>query len=86
MDENKRQRLKEIGYVIGPTCGTCIARAFRPGSMFGECLRHKYQHLKHTGDERMLSINEHGHCPDYKLDPSLLGPLHGFAEFLKEDE
>ncbi len=85
MDENKAQKLRDIGYAIGPTCGQCVWGCFSsPAVAFGECLRHEYEHRKHTEDRRYLSVYRHGNCPDFQRDERrVLGEVHGFKEFIK---
>ena len=82
MDENKLKKLHEIGYKFQPCCGMCKHSTFSPGSMFGDCGIHSYDHLKHTAESKPLSVNVFGHCPRYEFEERLLSKLHGFAEFL----
>lgn len=83
MDENKRQILKQIGYEIRPCCGSC--KHGRIGNTgFGDCLLHKYDHLKHSGGPRALSVYQSGWCPKFEMHDAMLLKLHGFNEFVKE--
>lgn len=68
MDANKRLELLRISYEIRGTCGICKHGQFSPGQQFGACAIHTYQHLKHTGDERPLSINAYGRCGKFEMD------------------
>lgn len=82
MDENKRQQLLAIGYAIQGTCGICKHGQFQPNTAFGTCAIHAYQHLKHTGDKRQLSVYAHGRCPKFLLDDSK-ARLGLWQEFVK---
>lgn len=84
MDANKRLELMKIGYAIQGTCGMC-KHGFFPNDSFGTCAIHSYQHLKHTGDRRQLSVYAHGRCNHFELDEKAarLGLWH---EFLLDPE
>jgi hypothetical protein len=78
MDENKRKKLKEIGYEIHPSCGMCQSGIFE-GVAWGTCKKHTYEHLKHTEETRELSIFRHGVCPEFGLKLSAgIGPWFDF--------
>jgi len=66
MDANKLDKLKDIGYTIRDTCGNCAYGRFPQVSEFGTCTQWTYTHLKHSGPDRQLSINVHGHCPAHE--------------------
>ncbi len=83
MDENKRQRLIDIGYSIGPACGTCAHGKFHEAYDFGDCRLHAYRHLKHSTDVRDLSVFRYVRCPNYGSRDGLTTFIHGFAEFVK---
>ncbi|MBV9125668.1 MAG: hypothetical protein JO112_20145 [Planctomycetes bacterium] len=83
MDANKAQRLRDIGYEIGPTCGTCKHGLFAAEDDFGTCRVNEYVHLKHTGSPRKLSIFQHGRCPKFERASWVEEQVHGFKEFLK---
>jgi hypothetical protein len=91
MDENKRQELKRIGFVVVKCCGRCSAGQF-PHNEWGTCRIHVYQHLKHTGEHRNLSIHKFGYCQDFHNSswPSELGAFEEFTEeqqkFLEEEK
>lgn len=82
MDENKRKKLHEIGYRMNRACGLCKHGCFKPNNDFGECELFRYDHLKHTGESRKLSINRLGSCPKFELDHRKFSFIHGFMEFL----
>lgn len=85
MDANKLKVLQEIGYKIQPTCGSCEAGVFAdPKSEFGSCVLYTYDHQKHSGADRQLSINRYGCCPEYERDPRTLGPLGAWSQFCTE--
>lgn len=67
MDQNKLKVLKDIEYKIQECCGLCAYGTFKPGTSFGTCSVQTYDHLKHTGPERNLSINRYGKCFTFKL-------------------
>ena len=84
MDENKRQKLAEIGYTVKKCCGTCKHGEFRPNNDFGVCKLYAYRHLKHSTDVRDLSIVKYGTCPSFEMTEQALGFIHAFAEFLED--
>ena len=63
MDENKRQKLYGIGYVIRQTCGNCVYGVSVRHSRWGTCSNFYYRHRKHTEQKRSLSITQSGWCP-----------------------
>ena len=81
MDENKLTKLKEIGYVVYRTCGTCRFANFTGLNDFSVCSKHDYSHLKHT-EMRSLSVNINGSCPSYEPDAKRLAKLHGFVDLI----
>jgi hypothetical protein len=80
LDANKRKKLKVIGYTIPPTCGTCTSGVF-PQNEWGTCATYQYDHQKHTGDARQLSIHKTGSCSSYNPDSVQLVKLGTFNEF-----
>lgn len=82
MDENKLKVLKEVGYVMYKTCDLC--EHFRQGaSSFGTCKVHLYEHLKHNGPPREMSVNKSGGCPDWELDETAKeGSLGHYIQFI----
>ena len=81
MDANKLKVLREIGYAIQKTCGNCLHATF-PSNDWGTCGIWTYQHEKHTGDVRELSINKDGVCPHHEVDEASSVVLGAFREFL----
>jgi len=81
MDANKRQELLSLGYSIPGTCGICKHGEFNKDT-FGTCAVHDYQHLKHTGERRHLSVYAHGRCRDFELDENK-ARLGLWQEFVK---
>lgn len=82
MDKRKLRVLREIGYTFPATCGLC---AFvRPGQdgQWGTCTVHEYEHAKHSGPPRELSVNLFGSCESFQPKDDLAERLQGFAEFL----
>jgi len=82
-DPNKFKRLRQIGYTIPSTCGFCVHGMFGPGAHFGTCAVHEYEHGKHTGPPRQLSIYLGGRCSVFEQDLSKTGVLGAFAEFFE---
>ena len=83
MDANKLVKLKVIGYQVRKTCGNCIHALFSsPASDWGTCWKHQYEHLKHTGEARQLSIHRSGHCDDHHRNKTL--NLGGFEELVEK--
>lgn len=79
MDANKLIMLRAIGYKINKCCGLCKHGTF-PNNNWGTCKIHKYKHIKHTGEERELSINKFGYCNSYFSECE----LGSFSEFLND--
>ncbi len=85
MDENKRQELHRIGYMILGSCGTCKHGDF-PNNDWGSCEVHTYEHLKHTGDRRHLSIHRSGWCKSFTVDAEKTALLGPFQEYLAKSD
>lgn len=83
MDENKLDKLKQIQYEILPTCHNCKHFKQLSDKFFGECCAYKYQHKKHTGAERQLSVYLGGHCPTHQWANEDMMMLHSFKQFIK---
>lgn len=84
MDANKLTKLREMGYRIPKVCGLCTwCSHTMAGSTWGVCLINKYKHLKHTGEERCVSISIYGTCPKFKLSGRPHDRLLYFDEFLE---
>jgi hypothetical protein len=67
MDPNKLAELQKIEYQIPGNCGIC-----QHGEMsrtnFGTCRLYRYQHARHSGEKRQLSIYAYGRCNKFVLD------------------
>lgn len=81
MDENKRQKLISILYEIPKSCGTCKFSGIEDRQEWGVCMKHTYKHLKHTGEERQLSIHRTGVCVTHETDEFEVAKLGLFKEF-----
>lgn len=68
-DKNKLKVLQDINYKILRTCANCKHAELTEYNEWGTCKVHKYQHGKHTGDDRGVSIHKSGTCKshDYEL-------------------
>jgi hypothetical protein len=83
MDRNKLAVLQDAGYQIAPSCGICRHRNFASAvAIWGTCQRLRYEHQKHTGEDREASIFRGGSCPGFELDRVSHAALGGFAVFL----
>ena len=80
MDNNKKDKLKEIGYTIQNTCGICVHSNINAN--WGTCNLHTYYHLKHTESKRHLSIYRGGSCNSFERDIDEVKVIHGFADLL----
>ena len=86
-DDNKFKKLREIGYSIKVTCGTCKFGGFSsPRGWWGTCAKHTYQHLKHDNPEggRGISVVRAGSCSEGVLFDGAEGAFGAHAEFIKE--
>lgn len=81
MDENKLKVLRELPYQVHKVCGLCKHGVF-PQNDFGTCSRVQYEHKKHTGPARQLSIFRHGSCPHFELKDEATWTLGAYVEFL----
>lgn len=82
MDENKLKMLKSMDYKIDPCCALCVYGIFRdPASAWGECCLFEYDHLKHTGQNRNVSVNRYGVCPLFVPSTTCSDRLDKFEEF-----
>lgn len=66
MDDNKLEVLKKVEYALIKCCGECEFGRFEKNQTFGTCSIKTYQHLKHTGEPRQLSIFLFGYCKDFE--------------------
>jgi hypothetical protein len=87
MDESKRQVLQEIGYEIPSTCFTCKHGEFNNlkslSDLWGTCAAQEYQHLKHTGEKRHLSVYAGGRCNKFEQHDGKSAHIGAFLEFFK---
>jgi hypothetical protein len=83
-DENKFEKLREIGYSVPTTCGLCVHRNLLVGAHWGTCSLHSYEHKKHTGPARGVSIHVHGTCNDAEADPARTVTLGAHQAFLSK--
>lgn len=82
MDENKLDKLLQIGYILQPVCYNC--KHSNLNGMWGTCKLHTYQHKKHTKSLRQLSINQFGCCNNFEIKEDLK-EFHRFSELLMSD-
>ena len=83
MDKNKLTELRSINYRIPHTCGLCVHGVFVGTSDWGGCAVQQYEHLKHTGPKRQLSIFKGGGCAEkFTLDEARAAQLGAYREFL----
>lgn len=80
MDANKLQVLQALPYQINRCCGLCKHGWF-PQNDWGTCEVIKYDHEKHSGPPRKLSIHKYGHCPKFEAKANTT--LGAFQEFLE---
>lgn len=68
MDDNKLNKLREIGYTIRKCCGNCLHNNL--DTNWGTCGVQFYEHKKHEGgaksSKRNLSIHETGYCEKWE--------------------
>jgi hypothetical protein len=86
MDANKLKVLKDLPYVIRATCQTCVSANFPKDERleFGTCGKHLYEHQKHAGEPRELSIHRYGVCPHWSENRVATVKLGGYGQFLEE--
>jgi hypothetical protein len=81
-DSNKFQALRNANYRIPVNCGLCINGRIGVGCLWGTCDLHDYDHQKHTGPARGVSIHIFGTCPYAKMDPVKEKAFAAHQEFL----
>ena len=84
-DENKFEKLRQIGYRVPVTCGLCTMGEFpSKGSPWGTCALHGYAHKKHANPDqgRGVSVHASGTCPDGEADAAKTATLGAHLEFL----
>lgn len=83
MDTAKLVVLRTEGYTIPKVCGLCKHSTF-PQNDWGTCGVISYEHLKHSGLPRQLSIHKSGSCANrFELDQGEADKLGHFREFLR---
>lgn len=83
MDRRKLAVLRSIGYTFPATCGLCMfMRRGTKDPTWGTCMVHEYQHEKHSGDARELSVHASGSCGEFQPREDASDMLGGYAEFL----
>ena len=82
MDLNKLQVLREVGYTIPRSCSLCAHSKWEGEKEWGACTVTTYQHKKHIGLPRQLSIYRGGQCPKFVLSDSAAAFLGAYVEFL----
>jgi len=80
-DENKFDMLNEVCYTVRASCSLCQHGTFIGLSHWGTCAKHTYEHKKHTGDARQMSINVLGVCKTFEADKVKLARLQSFKNF-----
>jgi hypothetical protein len=83
MDLNKLQVLREVGYTIPRSCTLCANSKWEGASEWGSCMITTYQHKKHIGLPRQLSIYRGGQCSKFVLEESAAATLGAYIEFIK---
>ena len=85
-DKNKLKALGAASYSIQDTCGNCQFSDLRGD--WGTCSAISYQHQKHTGQQRQVSIHRYGYCREYKRLQMFEGTLQasGFDVFMRPSE
>jgi len=82
MDHNKLEVLRALPYSVQRVCGLCRHGQF-PNNDWGTCARQQYDHKKHTGPARQLSIVRFGSCAGFEADEAKKATLGAYQEFLK---
>ena len=80
-DENKFEMLGEVCYTVRACCAICAHGTFIGLAQWGTCAKHTYEHKKHTGDKRQMSINILGVCKTFEADEAKLARLQSFRNF-----
>lgn len=81
MDDNKLLKLREVGYTIRRTCGSCVHGSF-PNNQWGSCSVNTYDHLKHDNPDegREMSVHQFGYCEKYTPKVWIHGAWMEFGE------
>lgn len=83
MDANKLEVLRALPYSVQKACGLCKHGSFAPNTYWGTCNQTQYEHKKHTGPARQLSIVMFGGCKSFEADEVKKAQLGAYQEFLK---
>lgn len=83
MDNNKLKVLQDINYEIQKVCGNCKHSGIYGAAQYGTCKKKTYEHLKHIGPPRQLSIHVFGSCNSHEYMEGYAAVLTTWAEFLK---
>ncbi len=79
MDQNKLEKLREMGYSFQPVCALCMHSSF-PINNWGTCNQSLYMHLKHK-EFRDLSIHKYGSCSSFDREPK--SEIDSFENYIK---
>lgn len=86
MDENKLNKLREMGFHIRESCMTCKNSGIGRGKIFGVCKKFEYDHLKHNENPRNVSITILGKCDYHERDETkIYEHFDIFSEKLEEE-
>jgi hypothetical protein len=84
MDDNKLEKLRELGYTVRRCCANCIHLLDNPPSnWWSTCMVHQYEHGKHTDNPRQLSVPYCGCCSKHEFHPQWGKTIHSFSEFIE---
>lgn len=84
MDANKLILLNHVDYKVCRCCYFCKhAEPFLAHNNWSTCRKHLYQHLKHTGEMRQMSILKFGVCRDFEFADVYQTGLGAFSQFLR---
>lgn len=68
--------------MVLPVCELCVH--YRPGSAdWGTCKQFEYEHKKHTGPPRELSVPRMGSCPSWEGEPKTSLRLQDYVLFVQ---
>lgn len=86
-DANKLKVLQNAGYVVKPTCATCVHREAFYDHPWTTCNLLTYEHQKHTGEPRGVSIFKTGWCKFHEWSKEILEDLQtsGFLKFVEKN-
>lgn len=80
-DPAKFQALRDYGFIIAETCGTC-QHWVKTGNGWGVCQKITYQHGKHSGIKQM-GTPSNGLCNKYDTDGAkMLHQVQSYSEFI----